>query len=718
MRSGGSGGADPFCDWRRDRPVMRAVGTCAVAGVARHHATRGCGARQAAIVLDASRARSRITDEAWALLDGLDMPRIACALVAAATLLIACDAAPSTTSPTDTPPAPASAAPDAAPADGAPTEPPPPSDAGVVDTAQDASAASVDASVREDAAVAAADASSPPAVDCTGLGTRAGTTVCAAMPDRCEVVFEDGAGCAAVCASAGLRCGSSFEDVTDACMPDHARPPLACADTGHESDYCVCVAASSACAPDCAGRSCGGDGCGGSCGACAGGATCEAGTCRGAVACSTAYCPAFPGAEGAGMFARGGRGGDVYHVTTTADSGGGSLRDGIAGAAGPRTIVFDVGGRIDLRSPIRGRTSRLTIAGQTAPGDGITISGYQVEIFGDDNIIRHLRFRPGDERKRTATRDGFTEDALTVGGNDVIVDHVSASWGIDECLSASAEPWNRITVQWSIVAEGLRRTRLYHGEYDADHPGHSMGGLFKPRTGDSHITIHHTLFAHNNNRNPAIGTYLATQRQWADIRNNVVYDCPSTGYNSGESDALFVNYVGNYLIAGPESSRSTLFTASREGDVRLYLAGNFRDLDRDGRFDGSDGGSAVATGEYTASSSAHPMAMVTTHDAPMALELVLAEAGARPWSRDSVDARIVSEVRAGRGAIIDSQSEVGGWGTLATGPVVVDTDRDGMPDAWERDHGTNPTRADDAGDADGDGYTNLEGYLHWAARMR
>jgi len=579
-----------------------------------------------------------------------------------------------------------------------------------------------------DAAVASPDAAGEPPdgppLDCGALAS-AGFEVCEASAERCGTVFRAREGCAAVCASAGLVCVEGWEDVDGMCAADRSRAALGCAATGHASDYCVCGREAGPCTPrTCSDMplACGvvADGCGGNvdCSAttCAAGTTCTGGTCRGEVRCAAGDCPAFPGAEGYGRNAEGGRGGDVYHVTSLGNSGSGTLRDAVTTARGPRTIVFDVAGIIDLTAPLRADVSRLTIAGQTAPGDGITVRGYQVDLQGDDLIVQHLRFRAGDIRKKTSSRDGFTEDSLTISGNDVIVDHVSASWGIDENLSTHSESWDRMTVQWSIVSEGLYHTELFHGEYDPSHHGHSMGSLFKPRTGNSHVSVHHSLYAHNGNRNPALGGYSSTQTQWAQIVNNVLYDWRDSGYTSGETARTHLDYIGNYGIFGASSSDRHLFEPTSECHVQLYQSGNYRDLDRDGRFDGTNDGWGVFTGDYTRASARVTDAPITTQDAPTALMLVLDQSGARPWSRDSVDRRVVEDVRTGRGRVIDSQEEVGGWGTLAEGSRVVDGDRDGMPDDYERMAGTSPTRADDDGDVDGDGYTNLENYLHWASR--
>ncbi len=211
-------------------------------------------------------------------------------------------------------------------------------------------------------------ADDPPAapVDCEPIAAQ-GFSLCASRPDSCEAVFEDGAGCAAVCGAAQLVCLRSHEDIDDRCAPDLGRPALPCAGVGHRSDYCVCGRAD--CEPSCAGRECGPDGCGGSCGECEGEGAAE-------VLCGPDGCPAFPGAEGFGAQARGGRGGDVCVVSSLSDDGGSTLRRCLTRGDDPRTVVFEVAGIIDLRSPLVARRDRLTLAGQTAPGGGVTIRGY------------------------------------------------------------------------------------------------------------------------------------------------------------------------------------------------------------------------------------------------------------------------------------------------------------------------------------------------------
>ncbi|MBM4372198.1 MAG: hypothetical protein FJ098_11120 [Deltaproteobacteria bacterium] len=337
-------------------------------------------------------------------------------------------------------------------------------------------------------------------------------------------------------------------------------------------------------------------------------------------------------------------------------------------------------------------------------------------------MVQHLRFRAGDVKKKPCPGggSGFTEDSLTVGGNRIVIDHVSASWGIDESLSGGSS-FHDLTIQWCVIAEGLYQSGLYHGECDSNYnpggsKGHSMGSLFKPSEGDGTVSIHHNVYAHNGNRNPAVGTYETDQTLRADIRNNLVYNCPGMGYVSGASQEVKVNYVGNYGVFGPDSGSDDLFKGNADSNVKLHQADNRIDKDKDGTFDGTNQGSSMFSGEFSTSGSPFAMEAVTTHPSSQVPALLLAWAGARPWSRDAPDQRILDDVQDNSGGLIDSQSPVGGWGSLAAGTPFSDGDGDGMPDAWETAYGTDPDQADNNGDRDGDGWTNLEEYLHWAAR--
>lgn len=405
--------------------------------------------------------------------------------------------------------------------------------------------------------------------------------------------------------------------------------------------------------------------------------------------------PAFPGAEGAGAMSRGGRGGRVLYVTNLDDSGPGSLRAAIS-EKGARTVLFAVSGTLALASPLEVKEPFLTIAGQTAPGDGVCLKNYDFIISADHVIVRHLRFRPGDEAKKAV-------DGMSIGATarDVIIDHCSVSWSVDECLSVSGSGGN-ITVQWCIIAEALNRSVHHKGP-------HGYGALVRA---DGDVTYHHNIFAHHSSRSPRPGTWEDEGKRGIilDFRNNVVYGWGSrAGYSS--KDRANMNYVGNFLKPGATSkTREQAFDVGGPA-TKLYVEGN--------HLVGADAANAdnwKMIGSAKTENRAErpfPIAPVKTHSAQQAYDLVLAQAGATRPRRDSVDERIVRQVREGTGKILDSQREVGGWPRLASGPAPVDADGDGMPDAWEKQHGFDPKDArDGGGDANRDGYTNLEEYLN------
>ena len=403
--------------------------------------------------------------------------------------------------------------------------------------------------------------------------------------------------------------------------------------------------------------------------------------------------PAFPGAEGFGANTPGGRGGKVMLVVNLNDSGPGSLREA-CDAKGPRTVVFRVAGWIDLKSAIVIKEPFMTIAGQTAPGDGIGVRGNELTVRTHDVILRYLRVRPGDIA-------GDEVDGISIGGDskDVIVDHCSAGWSIDEALSPSGGISN-ITVQWSIIAEALNQSIHKKG-------AHGYGSLARAIGG---VTFHHNLWAHNTARNPRLGdNYGKAPFPTFDVRNNVMYDYG--GMCSGMTgDTLNANYVANYIRPGPSSDRKRgiiVFTDTAQtqyftdGNV---IEGGIRLFDRIE----NDGHKWV-----TIEAKPFEVPPVRTTSAGQALEDVLAGVGAIRPVRDSVDARIIEEVRSRTGHVIDSQWEVGGWPVYKQARPPVDSDRDGMPDDWETAHGLNPRDPSDAAkDRDGDGYTNLEEYLN------
>jgi Pectinesterase/MBG domain/Bacterial Ig-like domain/Immunoglobulin domain len=421
----------------------------------------------------------------------------------------------------------------------------------------------------------------------------------------------------------------------------------------------------------------------------------------GTSATMTIYAPgtepvrAFPGAEGAGANAKGGRGGDVYHVTNLNDAGAGSLREGVRTATGPRTIVFDVAGTINLVTRLNVNKSFLTIAGQTAPGDGVTVAGHSTVVSGNNVVIRYLRFRVGDGNCPVIQDDALWVDKTS----EVILDHVSASWSVDETLSVTES--NNVTVQWSFITESMKNSCHEKG-------AHGYGSLI--RFGSGIVTYHHNLYAHHDSRNPRVGDNIGF-----DFVNNVIYNWGGEAGYSGAADegTTRINYVGNYLVAGPQTAASKLRAFSGGStSTQIYQSNNAIDGDKDGVRDGVNNDWAMFINAYTRREPARfEFPQVTTHDAPTAYELVLKTAG-NSLKRDAVDTRIESEVRGENGHHINSQNEVGGFPVLNPGAALNDADGDGIPDEWESQHGLNPTDSADGRAVVEGGYTNLETYLN------
>jgi len=380
-----------------------------------------------------------------------------------------------------------------------------------------------------------------------------------------------------------------------------------------------------------------------------------------ALAQARAAVPAFPGAEGAGAHALGGRGGKVLFVTTLNDRGPGSLREAVE-TSGPRTILFRVSGTIRLEKPLRIREGRVTIAGQSAPGDGITLRDHPLEVAADDVVIRYIRSRLGDESRTES-------DAIWIlGGHRIILDHVSASWSVDETLSASANYreagqgfWD-LTVQWSIIAESLTHSLHAKGE-------HGYGSLIRGGRG-ARISFHHNLWANHEARMPRPGNYsgpeIDPEGAFFDFRSNVFYNWGKgwSGYNADKATLARYNFVDNAYVMGPQSQKAIAFHESNTL-ARAWFAGNSMNgtipADPWSLVDGiSPDGYRLAA--------AVPMPPVTRDPAATAYERVLASAGASRV-RDSVDARVVAGVRDRTGRQIDSQRDVGGWPVLRSAPA-------------------------------------------------
>lgn len=428
---------------------------------------------------------------------------------------------------------------------------------------------------------------------------------------------------------------------------------------------------------------------------------------------AAAQMKAFYGAEGYGSLAAGGRGGEVYRVTNLNDSGPGSLRDAIATAgATPRTIVFAVGGTIHASDPLpMSGKSNLTIAGQTAPGDGILIRGAALQIKNGSShvIVRHIRVRYGDDT-------GNERDAISVSdSHDVILDHVSASWGKDETLSVTGDITN-VTVQSSIIAEGLKDT-------------HQYGSLVNSETaGGGRITLWRNLYLNQLGRTPRAASQNG-QPMLLELVNNVVYNwghMADWGTQSTITDNETANWnmVANVHIAGPSTAgtgcdaagnyQNTVLRAGSGGDT-IHLSGNLLDGNANGAFDPVSATTANTQGSLTWLASpiaVEPWAAIGgVQSASDALATIVTDAGARPWNRDAADLRFIAELTS-YGTLGSIKETVPAWPTIAGGVAPTDTDLDGMPDTWETWYGTDP--ATPSNNLVGqDGYTALELYLQW-----
>jgi hypothetical protein len=427
---------------------------------------------------------------------------------------------------------------------------------------------------------------------------------------------------------------------------------------------------------------------------------------------------AFPGAEGYGRFAKGGRGADVYHVTNLNDSGEGSLRDAIKTkkADVPRTVVFDVGGTISLKKELRIESVKgLTLAGQTAPGGGITLRDHGIDFRKcSDVIVRFMRFRLGDETKTSEDVIGFGPEEGTC--RDVILDHVTATWGIDGIMDVYAA--DRFTMQWCLFGEALNDS-THHKKQP-----HAMLMSFRKIKGN--ISIHHNLLFSSRDRHPTLGGYPPPEsdaNSIFDFRNNVIYNWEGA---CNVATGRF-NLVANYWRPGPNTDFKRDFfpiapKAEAQNVTTGFLNGNVFEWKSEWNTDnyaafqwGVRGGKYI--GEVTKEKFAQAAEVVPASERPVtqsaeaAYELVLEKAGASKV-RDAADQRIITGVKDRTHRRIDSQKEVGGWPQLESGTAPTDLDRDGMPDAWEKAHGLNIADPADRNATQNDGYTNLEHYLN------
>jgi pectate lyase len=454
---------------------------------------------------------------------------------------------------------------------------------------------------------------------------------------------------------------------------------------------------------------------------------------------SSAQQIAFPGAEGYGAFASGGRGGVVYEVTNLSDSVAapqpGSLRWALSDTSHslPRTIVFRVSGIITLQGRLdvgRNNSSgkcivnNVTIAGQTAPGDGICLRKYPMKVYATNVIIRYIRFRPGDE---TQSNSPAIYGIDVENAKNVIVDHCSMSWSIEEAATFYDDKF--ITVQWCLVSESLNSSFNPKGN-------HGYGGVW----GGQYGTYHHNLLAHHLSRTPRFnGSRAHDTTAIVDFRNNVIYNWgASEGCHGGEVEILNVgisriNMLNNYYKPGPATTGTTRkylvakpYDSTTVLSVRSlsqwYITGNYVNGNDSITADNWKGGiQPKYPAKWSAisfkSDSMFTVPLISMQTAQDAYTSVLAGAGATLPKRDSVDLRIINEVTNGTstygtGGIINSQSDVGGWPTYNSLPALADADHDGIPDAWEIAQGLNPNDSTDGNSIASSGYTMLEEYLN------
>jgi hypothetical protein len=396
---------------------------------------------------------------------------------------------------------------------------------------------------------------------------------------------------------------------------------------------------------------------------------------------------AFPGAEGFGRFATGGRGGSVYHVTNLNDSGPGSFRDAVSQSN--RTVVFDVGGIINIGERIV-VSSNVTIAGQTAPGDGIVIYGNGMSHSNAHNsITRFIRVRMG-------VGGSSGKDAMTIArGHDMIFDHISVSWGRDGTFDINYDSGyevNNITIQNSIISQGLI--------------SHSTGGLMQSTGG---VSLLRNLWIDNNTRNPKV-------KGINEFVNNIVYNWDVAAYILGDSDAnSYANVINNYFIYGPDTGAAP-FTRGNT-NFHIYASNNYKDTDKDGLLDGS----VIPQAEYGTvdwQSTPYDYPSLTALSPTEAYYAVVSKVGSST-PRDEVDERLITELTSlgTLGQLITNENDppMNGPGIVNGGTILADTDGDGMPDEWETAVGLDPNSADNNGDINGNGYTNLEDYLNWLA---
>lgn len=391
----------------------------------------------------------------------------------------------------------------------------------------------------------------------------------------------------------------------------------------------------------------------------------------------------------------GGRAGDVYLVTSLADAGPGSLRAACE-ADGPRTVVINVSGTVELDAPIEIQNPFITISGQRAPGYGVCLKNYGLRVAADDVVVRYLRVRPGAGPGIEVT-----------GGERVIVDHCTVGWTSDDAVSISGVARD-VTVQWSLVAESL-----------ADSKGIAVN------IGAGPVSLHHNYLAHHASGFPFVNAMEKEPGPLVDARNNVLYDWVSASAELSDGYAR-LNLLANIYKAGPSTE-----SLMRGQGVKLHSTNNRLHIDQN-ELAGSSMGSAnnffmvhrpenFSTrhhGDMLKTDGPFEAAPVKTLDTQAALSRVLGDAGATRPRRDAIDERVVAQYRLGGGTVIADLAPVDGWPEYPPAEPLPDSDGDGMPDDWEEAAGLDPADEGDAnGDRDGDGYTNIEEWLNSAGAL-
>jgi hypothetical protein len=419
---------------------------------------------------------------------------------------------------------------------------------------------------------------------------------------------------------------------------------------------------------------------------------------------------AFPGAEGFGTSTPGGRGGVVVAVDNLNDSGPGSLRAAVE-SSGARIVVFRTGGTIELQSPIKIRDPYITIAGQTAPGGGILLKGEGLIISSHDIIVRGLRIRIGDLGSPSCCRDGIniSTSSATSDIYNVVIDHCSVSWAIDENIATWESSSNNfdlydVTIQWTISSEALHDS-IHIDEGDTSPAPHSMGLLIGRDS--ERISIHHNLLGMNNSRNPRMDSIVA-----GEVVNNLIFAWGKDAPTRNAAAPGTVHVLNNFYHSGDTSRPDEIYI-----DDDTQLGSNFY-ID------------ANLTDDARVSTEPFPSRILNRNNYPIenfpqfsgsgisvdstsnVFDKVLASVGATVPERDAVDIRVVASVQSRSGGVIDSQAEVGGWSTISAGTPLLDSDGDGMPDSWEVSKGLEALDSNDRNGLAPSGYTWIEEYIN------